>query len=126
MTVNQYLPTIVSSLKQGDLRVIYDSSFNDGYGTIIWCLDGGGCIVRGLNIVPIGSDTLDATRYKLAGIYTILRIIQCMVQYFKLDEAVIEVGSDCKSDIDCTLLTTYKIPFYYTNGSYLDLINAIK
>ena len=75
--------------------------------------------------MPIGSDTLDATGYKLAGIYTILRVAECIVQYFRIEEAAIEVELDCKSGINRTLLSSDKTPLYYINGSHLDLINAI-
>ena len=59
MTFNQNLPDIVSSLQQGDLRAVCDGSFDVGYGTTAWCLDGDVYIVRGINIAPIGSDTLE-------------------------------------------------------------------
>ena len=55
-----------------DLRVVCDSSFDVGYGSSAWFIDDNGCITREVNIVPIKSDNLDATRCELAGIYTVL------------------------------------------------------
>ena len=124
MIFNQNLPAIVSSLRQEDLRVLCDGSFDVGYGTSAWFPDGDGYLVRGVDIVPIGSDILDATRCELARIYTILRITQCMIQYFNLDEAAIEIGSDCENGLNRTLLSTDKTPLYYINGSHFDLINC--
>ena len=76
-------------------------------------------------MVPIGSDTLDATRCELAGMYTILRIVECMVQYFNIEDAAIEISSDCESGLNRTLLNNDKTPLYYAHGSHLDFINAI-
>ena len=35
------------------------------------------------------------------------------------------MGSDCESGLNRTLLSKGQTPLYYTNGSHLDLINAI-
>lgn len=67
----------------------------------MWCLDGEGDINRGVNLVPIGGDILDATRYyELVGIYTIICIVQYMDNYFHITDAAIEVGSDYESGLD--------------------------
>ena len=124
-TVNYDLSAIVSSLKNGDLRAVCDGSFDPGYGTAGWCLEGERNIIRGVNIVPIGNTILDTIRCELAGIYTILQIVQCMGQFFHITDDAIDVGSDYKSSINRILLSTNKIPLYYTNDSHLDMINAI-
>ena len=91
-----HLQAIVISLQKGDLRAVCDGSFDDNYGSAAWCIDGDGAIIRRVNIVTVGSDTLDATQCELAGIYTILRIIECIIQYFSIENASIEIGSDCE------------------------------
>lgn len=108
------------------LQVVYVGSFDQWYGTTAWCIDGDGSIIMGVNVVPIGSDILDTTKCKLAGIFAILRIPECMVQYFNLNEASIEVGFECKSGFNRTLLSIDKTPLYYTTGLYLNLINTIQ
>lgn len=70
MKFHAYLPAILASLQRRDLRAVCDASFDSGYGSAAWCIDGNGYIAQGMNIVPIVSDTLDATRCELAGIYT--------------------------------------------------------
>ena len=52
---------IVTALTNGELRAVCDGSYDIGYGTSGWCIDGSSAIMRGVNIVPIGSDSLDAT-----------------------------------------------------------------
>ena len=107
------------------MSAVCDGSFDDDYSSAAWYIDGDGAIIRGVNIVPVGSDTLDATRCELAGIYTILRIIEYIIQYFSIENASIEIGSDCEGGLKRTLLNTDTTPLYYTNGSHLDMINAI-
>ena len=65
------------------------------------------------------------SKYIFPCIYTILRIIECVIGFFKLKSASIEIGSDCKGGLKRTLLNPDQTPLYYVNGSYLDLINAI-
>ena len=112
-------------MKNGNSRDVCDGSFDPGYGTAAWCINGDGNIIRGVNIVPIGSDNIDDTRCELVGMYTILRIVDCMVQYYNINDASIEVGSDYESGLNRTLLSKDQILLYYTNDSHLDLINAI-
>ena len=71
ISFQDYLPAI---LQRGDLQAVYDNSFDYNCGTVVWCLNGNESIIRGVNIVPIGSDILDSTQCELGGIYTILRI----------------------------------------------------
>ena len=71
--------------------MVCDGSFDVGYGTSGWCIDGNGAIIRGVNIVPIGSDTLGVTRCELAVMYTVLRITECIAQYHEITSRQIEV-----------------------------------
>ena len=75
---------ITSALLDGCPRAVCDGSFDIGYVTAGWCVDGNGIIVRGVNIVPIVSDTLDPTTCELAGIYTIFGY----VGFFQLLQAI--------------------------------------
>lgn len=68
-----------SSLRHRNLRAVCNGFFNSGYSTSAWCLEGDGSVARGVNIVPIVSNTINATRCELSGIYTILRITQYLV-----------------------------------------------
>ena len=68
ITFGDNLQTIVVSLQRGDLRAVCDCSFDDGYGSDAWCIDGDRTIIRGANIVPVGSYTLDETQCELVGI----------------------------------------------------------
>lgn len=45
-TVNYDLAAIALSFKQGDSRAIYDGSFDHGYVTTAWCLEGEGNTIR--------------------------------------------------------------------------------
>ena len=125
ISFGEHLQAIVGSLQQGDLRAVYDGSFDNHYDSAAWCVDDDGAIIRGVNLVPVGSNTLDATRCELVGIYTILRIIECIIQYFHIETTSIEIGSDCESGLNKTLLNTDTTPSYYVNGSHLDIVNAI-
>ena len=74
ISFGEHLQVIVGSLQHGNLQAVYDGLFDNHYDSATWCIDGDGSIIRGVNLVPAGSDTLDAARCELAGIYTILRI----------------------------------------------------
>ena len=102
-----------------------DGSFDIGYGTAGWCIDGSSAILRGVNRVPIGSDSLDATRCELAGIYTVLRIIECLAAFHNIPHGSVEVGCDCEGGLKRTLLRKKIQKWNYVNGSHLDLINPI-
>lgn len=67
----------------------------------------------GINVVPIGSDILDITRWELAGMYTILCIAEYMVQYCNIHTPAIELGSNYESGLNLILLSTDKTPVYY-------------
>ena len=90
--VHNYLSAIVNSLQKENLRALCDGSFDSGHGTAAWCINGNGIILRGVNIAPIGSDTLDAIRCKLAGIYSILRIIEYIIAYYKYRQSTCGSG----------------------------------
>ena len=79
----------------------------------------------GGNLVPVGSDTLNATRCELSGIYTILCIIECIIQYFHIESASIEIGKDCESGLNNILINTDTKPLYYVNDSHLDIVNSL-
>ena len=57
-----------------------------------------------MNIVTIGSDTLDPTRCELVEIYTILRYVECLSNYYKLDGGLIKLGCDCERGLKRNLL----------------------
>ena len=79
ITVHDYLPAIFDSLQKENVQALCDGYFDSGYGTVAWCIDGKGLILRGVNIVYRDSDPLDATHCELAGIYSILRIIEYII-----------------------------------------------
>lgn len=54
ISVHNYLPAIVASLYEGNLRAVCDDSFDTTYETTAWWVDGDGLILRGVNIVPMG------------------------------------------------------------------------
>ena len=91
MTVAHYLPDTVLSIRDGILRSVYDGSFDKLHGTAVWCLEVNEGIIHGVNIVLLGSDTLDFTRRELASIYKILKVINCIIFYYKLDSSAIEI-----------------------------------
>ena len=116
---------LVDSLTNGTIRAVCDGSFDIGYGTAGWCIDGNNAILRGVNLVPIGGDSLDATRCELAGIYTVLRIIECLATFHNISHGSVEVGCDCEGGLKRTLLRKKIKKWNYVNGSHLDLINPI-
>ena len=95
----EYLPELVSEFHPGVMRSACDGSFDEDSSTVAWYIDGNRSIIRGVNIVPLGSVTLDPKRCELADIYTILRIVDFMVKYYDLDNGVIEIGCDCKGGL---------------------------
>ena len=125
ITLQYYLPDIVLALECGNLRAIYKGPFDIRYGTMAWYIDGHRSIIRGVNVVSIGSNTINTIRYELAGIYNIIQIIKYMVHYFCLDKVVIEIGCDCEGGLKRTPLKTDKSPLNYIYGSHLDRINFI-
>ena len=104
ISFQEYLPAIISSLRRGDLRALCDGYFDYGYGTAAVCLDGNGYRIRGVNIVPIDSDTLDLTQRELGEIYTIKRIAEYMVVYYQLENAAIEIGCNYERGLKRTLI----------------------
>ena len=98
--------------------------FDSRYGNSACCIDGDGSILRRVNIVPIGSDTLDATCCELADIYSILQITECIIAYYNIGEAHVELGCDREGGLTRTLLNINNTPLRYVNGSHLDLINS--
>ena len=65
ITLLEYLPHLISTFHSRELHAVCDGSIDKGYGTPAWCIHGNGSIIRGLNIVPLGSDTLDPTRCEI-------------------------------------------------------------
>ena len=112
-------------LQRGNLRGVCDGSFDDGYGTEAWYIDGNGSTIGGVNVVPVGNDTLDLICCGLAGIYTILHIIECMVEYDHMNNASIEIGCNCEGGIKRTLLCKTIPPLNYVYSSHLEIINPI-
>ena len=58
ITFGDHLQAIVISLQRGNLRAVCDNSFDDGYGSAAWCIDSDGDTIRGVDKVPVVSDTL--------------------------------------------------------------------
>ena len=52
----------------------------------------------------IGSDNMDATRCELAGLYKILRIIECIVKVCEVEEGNIEKECDYEGGLKRALL----------------------
>ena len=102
-----------------------DGFYDNGYGSAAWCSDGYGSVARGVNLVPIVSDTLDNTWCELTGIYTILRIVERMFDFFGIQSAAIEIGCDFEGGLKRMLWNFDQTQLYYVNGSHLDLINDI-
>lgn len=125
ITLQDYLPEIISSLQCGDLRAVCDGSFDCSYGTVPWCLEGSGSIIQGANVVPIRSDTLDPVRCEFGGIYTILRITDLMVVYCNLEGVAVEIWCDYEGGLRRTLSRQTISPLNYVNCLHLDMVNAI-
>ena len=83
---------LATALANEVIRAVCDGSFDDSYGTSGWCIDSSGAIIRGVNIVPLGSGSLDATRCELGGIYTVLRITECLASFHNITNGSIEIG----------------------------------
>ena len=120
-----YHPDIVSSLRDGTLRAVYDGSFDRSYDTAAWCIEGNGGIIRGVNIVQLGSDTLDSTRCEIADIYTTSKVIDCIILYHDLDGGAVEISCDCESGFKRTLLREVILTIQFVHGVHLDIINSI-
>ena len=52
----------------------------------------------------IGIDNMYPTQFELAGLYIILRIIECIAKNYKVEEGNIEIGCDCEGSLKQTLL----------------------
>lgn len=81
-----------------------NQTFDDDYRTSAWCIDKCCSIICGVNIVSIGSDALNPTYCKLAGIYSILRIIKCMVDYYQISNGSVYIGCDYEGGLKNKLL----------------------
>ena len=68
---------------------------------------------------------MDTTHCELAGMYSILRVIECIITYYQVDEPHVELGCDCEGGLARTLLNSNPTPLRYVHVSYLDLINPI-
>ena len=113
------------SNKNGDLRAFCDGSFDLGYVTVSWCIDSNWTSIRGVTIVPIGSDSIDAKRCELGGIYTILQIVECVNKYDELIIGKIELGYDCEGGLKRTLLRWKIFKTQFVSGSHLYLVSSI-
>ena len=49
ITFGDHPQAIVISLQRGDLRAVCDESFDDDYGSAVFCIDGDGSIICGVN-----------------------------------------------------------------------------
>lgn len=103
------------------LRAVYDCFVDNGDSAATWRLDVNGSIVRGVNTIPISSNTLDPKRSKLGGIYTILRITECMVDYYTVESVAIEIRYEgsLKHNFFGKILSLYR------NYFHLDITNPI-
>ena len=115
ITIVGDMPQLATALANEAIRDVCDGSFDDGYGTSGWCINSIGVIIRGVNIVQLGSGSLDATRCELGGIYTILRIIECLASFNNITNGSIEIGCDCEGGLKRTLLRKKVLTHNYVN-----------
>ena len=125
ITIVGNVSQIATALVNEATRAVCDGSFDDEYGISGWCIDGSCVIIRGVNIVPLESDSFNTTRCELGGIYTVLRITECLASFHNITNGSIEIGWDCEGGIKRTLLRKKVLMHNYVNGSHLDLINSI-
>ena len=95
---------IVESMGRGTLRAISDGSCDhtNSIGTSAWCVIGKGGIMRGVNIVPSSSDRMDSMRTELGGLYSIIRLVHLLSQYYDIRAGMVEIGSDCDTALNQT------------------------
>lgn len=125
ITLINEISVLVQALISGELRAVCNVSFDVGYGLAGWCIDEGGTIIRGVNIVPLSSDALDPTRCELVCIYTVLQIIECISSYYNIETGSIEIGREDEGGLKRALLRTKISTLNYVNRSHIDLINNI-
>ncbi len=88
--------TIATAIKSCTATAVSDGSFKDGYGTAAWVLEGtdsSGRIV-GQVIAPGDSKDQSAYRSELAGIFSIMVIIEKHCYFYGILEGEITIGCD--------------------------------
>ena len=117
--------TIFTALQNGVLRAVCDGSFDVDYVTVAWCIYGIRTIIRGVNIVSIGSYTMESIIFELGGVYTIIRVMECLTNYYELAGGKIELGCDYEGGLKRILLYRRILKPQFFSGSHLDLVNSI-
>ena len=79
-------------------------SFDKVYGTADWCMIGDESMIRGVNVYLVGSDTMDPTGYELAGMYIIVRAVQCITEYYGTNNGTIAIGIDYVNGLKLTFM----------------------
>ena len=121
----EQLRIIRIALQIGDLHAACDGSFDVDYGSTVWCIGGNGAIIIDISILPIGSDTMDATRCALGRVFIILRIIACLTAYYELNGGKIGLRYECGGELKRTLVYWKKFKTQFVSCIYLDIANSI-
>ena len=68
---------------------------------------------------------MDSMRSELGGLYSILMIIKTIASYYNVRAGQIEIGSDCDTALDTTIMNNTSNPLNNIKGDHLDFINLM-
>ena len=127
LTIIGDIENIMNELGRGTLRAVSDGScdYDRNIGTSGWCIISQQAAIRGVNRVPHGSSNMDSMRSELGGLYTILTIIETIASYYDIRAGQIEIGSDCDTALDTTIMNDTRNPLNNIKGDHLDFINSM-
>ena len=88
--------TVANAIRNGKCIGVSDGSFKDEFGTACWIIQGEDVVsqIKCPLVVPGHSSTLSAYRSELAGIYSMVTMIETLCKFHGISEGSVEIGCD--------------------------------
>jgi hypothetical protein len=115
---------LLEALKDGTAMAISDGSYKDTFGTAAWTIGNQetASIIAGKAVCPGAACDHDAYRGELAGIYSIMVIMERFCDNHNIKDCAIEIGCDGKSSLETALEKGTKL---FRDIPSFDLVAAI-
>ncbi len=117
--------TIAQALIQGNAIAICDGSYKDHFGTAGFAIQQGtqrAQRIIGANVTPGHPDDQNPYRAEIGGIYSIVVVVEAIVQKYHVTTGTIELGCDCASGLTAIFEHEYDTP----SQPHHDLIHEIR
>ena len=97
---------MVESLRKDILCAFIDGSFENLYGMARQCIIGDNSITKGVSVCRISIDAIGPTRCELDGMYMVVRMVQCIIEYYGINNGTITIGTSCENGLKRTFQKT--------------------